>query len=53
MVIEIKKGMSKIDMQQALSKLKVGKKLDAKQFVGTVKWPENPVEYQKRLRDEW
>ena len=53
MVIEIKKGMSKSDMKQALAKLEVGKKLDAKQFVATVKWPEDHLEYQKRLRNEW
>ena len=53
MVIEIKKAMSKAEIQRALDRIPNRKKLNAKQFLGTVKWPEDPVAYQKRLRDEW
>lgn len=54
MVIEIKKTMSKAEVQQALAQMpKDRKKLDAKRFSGTVKWPEDPLAYQKRMRDEW
>lgn len=27
------------------------KKLDAKKFLGLIKWDEDPVQYQRRLRD--
>ena len=53
MVIEIKKAMSKAEVQRALANIPSRKNLNAKQFVGTVKWPEDPLTYQKRLRDEW
>lgn len=53
MVIEIKKSMSKADIQKALATIPTRKKLNARQFMGTVKWPEDPVAYQKRMRDEW
>ena len=54
MVIEIKKTMSKADIQQALAHIPKGrKKLDARRFAGTLKWPEDPVAYQNRMRDEW
>ena len=54
MVIELKKTMSRAEIQQALAQLPKGrKKLDAKRFAGTVKWPEDPIAYQKRMRDEW
>ena len=53
MVIEIKKTMSKAEMKQALTHAQGRKTLDAKRFVGTVKWLEDPIAYQKRMRDEW
>ncbi len=53
MVIEIKKTMSKAEVQRALTTAQSKKTLDAKRFVGTVKWSEDPVAYQKKLRDEW
>lgn len=54
MVIEIKKTMSKADIQRALAQLPTGRKqLDAKRFAGKVKWDEDPIVYQKRMRDEW
>lgn len=53
MVIEIKKTMDKAALQRALAAVSNRKKLDAKRFAGTVKWPEDPIAYQKRLRDEW
>jgi hypothetical protein len=53
MIIEVTKAMSKADMQRVLASLPNTKKLDAWRFVGTVKWTEDPVAYQKRMRDEW
>lgn len=53
MVIEIKKTMSKADMQRILAQIQAGKKLNARRFVGTVKWEQDPLAYQKQLRNEW
>ena len=53
MVIDIKKSATKNEMKTVLAKLSSPKKLDAKRFVGTIKWGEDPIAYQKRLRDEW
>lgn len=53
MVIKTKKSMSKADIQNALANIPARKKLNARQFLGTVKWPEDPIAYQKRMRDEW
>ena len=53
MVITINKNASKKDLDVALSKLKSGKAFDAKKHCGKVKWDENDVNYQKKLRNEW
>jgi len=36
-----------------MSKKKHTKKLNAKRHLGKVKWNEDPLEYQKRVRNEW
>lgn len=53
MVLTVKKGMSKKKLNDLLRKLKHTKKLDAKRHLGKVKWSEDALEYQKRIRDEW
>jgi hypothetical protein len=53
MVLTIKKGMSKKNLDDVLRKLKQSKKLDAKRYLGKVKWDEDALAYQKRIRDEW
>ena len=55
MVIVIKKGSGKKEIQNALAKLKPQKKdgFDAKKHAGKVVWKEDPLEYQKKLRNEW
>jgi hypothetical protein len=53
MVLTVKKGMPKKALDEALKKIKHTKKLDAKRYLGKVKWGEDALEYQKRLRDEW
>ena len=44
-------GLNELNKQ--IAKLKPQKTFDAKQFVGKVKWGEDALEYQKRLRNEW
>jgi len=53
MVLTLKKGMSKKKLNEVLRKIKHTKKLDAKLHLGKVKWNEDALAYQKRLRDEW
>ena len=53
MTVTIKKGAGKQKLNEILSKIKHTKKLDAKQHLGKVKWEEDAVAYQRKLRDEW
>jgi hypothetical protein len=53
MVLTVKKGMPKKALNEALKKIKPTRQLDAKRHLGKVKWGEDALEYQKKLRDEW
>ena len=56
MTITIKKGDSIEKINKQLTKLgkKASKKgLDAMKFCGTINLKEDPLEIQKRMRDEW
>lgn len=51
MILTIKKGMEKKKLNEALSKIKYSKKFDAKRHLGKVKWGEDALDFQKRMRD--
>ena len=53
MTPNIKKISSPKSLTAALKRVKPLKTLDAKRYLGKVKWHEEPLEYQKRIRDEW
>ena len=53
MAIEIKKIGSAKSLAVALNKVKPVKRFNANKHLGKVKWNEDPLEYQKRIRDEW
>lgn len=53
MVIRITRKTKRQDLAKAARKLNSGKKLDAKKFCGTVKWSEDGLASQKRMRNEW
>lgn len=53
MTIEVNKIRSAKSLTAALSKVKRVKRFDAKKHLGKVIWSEDPLEYQKRVRDEW
>lgn len=53
MVTIIKKGTKKKELERALSNLATPKKLNAHKYLGTVKLDEDPIQIQKRLRNEW
>jgi len=53
MVLTVKKGMNKKKLDEVLRNLKQTKQLDAKRHLGKVKWDEDGLSYQKKIRDEW
>ena len=53
MVLTITKGMGRKKLNEAIRKMKHTKKLDAKRHLGKVKWNEDALEFQERLRNEW
>jgi len=53
-IIILKKGEKKAIRHRKLSGLKNQiKVLDAYKYLGKIQWPEDPLKFQKRLRDEW
>ena len=55
MVVEIRKE-KKLSPKQVIEKnlKKVrGKKLDVNKYSGKIKFADDPVAYQRKLRDEW
>ena len=53
MVITIHKNTKNQDIDKILSDLKPRKQFCSKQFLGKIKWGEDALEYQKRIRNEW
>jgi hypothetical protein len=53
MVIKIKKETSHQEIEKILANLKPRKMFHSKMFLGKIKWEEDAIEYQKRIRDEW
>ncbi len=56
MVLVLNKGATKKEMElldKKLSHVPSRKKLDAKKYCGVIKLKEDPLEIQKKLRDEW
>lgn len=53
MVLVLKKGANKKEMDSISEQLKVTKGVNTKKYCGTVKLKEDPLEIQKQMRDEW
>lgn len=53
MSITITKSMSADEIKKALSNLPAGKVLKAAKYCGILQLKEEPLSYQKRVRDEW
>jgi len=53
MVITIKKDTNNQEIYKMLLRMKPRKQFPSKQFLGKIKWGEDALEYQKRVRDEW
>jgi hypothetical protein len=53
MVLVLKKGASKKEMDYISEKLQVSKGVDTKKYCGVIKLKEDPLLIQKKMRDEW
>ena len=53
MVVRIRKKNARAQLVAASKKMIQGKRLDAHKFCGAVKWAEDGLQAQKRMRDEW
>jgi len=53
MVLVLKRGASKKDMDNISAKLRGTKGVDTKKFCGVIKLKEDPLAIQKKMRDEW
>jgi hypothetical protein len=53
MVVVVEKKYSRKKINQLISDLKPAKIFDPKKFAGKINWEEDPLEYQKRIRNEW
>jgi hypothetical protein len=53
MVLVLKKGASKKEMDNISAKLQTVKGVDTKKYCGTIKLKEDPLTIQKKMRDEW
>lgn len=53
MTVFINSQTSKEELNEALAKLRPIKRFDAKKYAGKIKWDEDPLEFQRRLRNEW
>jgi hypothetical protein len=53
MTIILKKGQHLEDLLPKATSVKGDKKLDAKKYLGVLKRKEDPLEIQKKMRDEW
>ncbi|MDX1908904.1 MAG: hypothetical protein SF053_17845 [Bacteroidia bacterium] len=53
MSIILHQGMSREEIQQALERLPKPRRFDAARHRGCIVLRENPLTYQRKLRDEW
>ena len=53
MVIEVERTYNKRQIDKILRQITPQKMFDANRFAGQVAWDEDPLEYQKRIRNEW
>jgi hypothetical protein len=53
MIVVIEKKCSKAKINKLIEEFKPVKLFKATKFAGKINWNEDPVEYQKRIRNEW
>ena len=53
MVLVLKKGASKREMQSIAKKLQKNIGVNTRKYCGIIKLKEDPLSIQKQMRDEW
>jgi hypothetical protein len=53
MVLVLKKGATKLEIQKIEKKLSSGKRVDISKYFGKITLKEDPLSIQKDLRNEW
>ena len=53
MVLVLKKGATKKEMENITKKLQKSLGVNTKKYCGTIKLKEDPLSIQKQMRDEW
>ena len=53
MVITINKNTNNQEIDKMLLSLKPRKQFQSDMFLGKIKWGEDGLQYQKRIRNEW
>jgi hypothetical protein len=53
MLITVNRTLEARQVDKLLSRLKPQKTFQAKRFLGKMKWGEDALQYQRKLRDEW
>jgi hypothetical protein len=53
MIITIEKKYNKKEIDKLIEECQPVKVFDAKKIEGTIKWDEDPVKYQRQIRNEW
>ncbi len=53
MVLILKKGATKKEMERITEKMENTKGVDTKKYCGVIKLQEEPLTIQKQMRDEW
>ena len=52
MTIKLSETATKSEIADQFKQLKQAKKLDVGKYAGKLKWGQDPLDYQRRLRDE-
>ena len=53
MIIRINEDTNFQELDKQLSSLRSRKSFRSKDFLGKIKWGEDALEYQKKMRNEW
>ncbi|HEY0261733.1 MAG TPA: hypothetical protein VGB95_01815 [Chitinophagales bacterium] len=53
MVLIVKKKYNRKKVNELIKEFKPTKVFDPKKFAGKIMWNEEPLAFQKRLRNEW
>jgi len=53
MFVVVEKEFDKRKINKQIRDIKPSKMFISEKFAGKIKWNEEPLEYQKRLRNEW